>query len=473
MNMWTRFASAIDDRLNPIVVKEIRQATRSRILATMLFLFMIIALFIYFMVFSDIYGIGMRGQEAFSSFYGLLLITCIFIVPSILAFRFAAERRDDQTDLLYITTISAERIIAGKLFAGMIIVGLFYAVALPFISLTWFLRGIDFPTIIGLLVQSFFLICCVLLSVFAVLSLAKTRPARVLLGALLFFCLMPVYGLNMAWNLNGLGSRGGIDLDWFLIICGVYLFCAGLFFLIAVAGLKPGTHNKLYPIRLYITGGVVVAVILFFVLGLNKDAHEALIIIWTIMALALLLAAISERKDYSHKVRLAIPQGAFKRLLAFPFFTGMTGGLVFTMIHMLALVAYASVHLDKDQIPILLGFFLITSAHGLTAMWLHRFAPPTLKSHTAWFSTFLLMLLAAAFHMIAGIMIDGASRWDESSLLNLLGLFSPFLLTNESFLNVQIYTLFLWSLFMLFLNRSVFIRQIRAFKPIPVRAQHG
>ena len=144
----------LDDRLNPIVVKELRQAVKSRLVVSILMLFLGIQLFLLgiFLVKREAQGdLGAdwnAGNEAFIIQQIILLWTIAIIIPAYAAVRLGAERSDQNVDLMFSSTLSPSSIIWGKFFATLLLGMLVFSTCAPFMTFTYLLRGIDIPTIL-------------------------------------------------------------------------------------------------------------------------------------------------------------------------------------------------------------------------------------------------------------------------------------------------------------------------------------
>ena len=90
----------------------------------------------------------------------ILLITCVGFVPAYAAIRLSFERNDANTDLLFVTTITPGKIVRGKYFTAMALTLLIFSAWMPFMILTYLLRGIDLPTIFLILAFAF-VVCAI------------------------------------------------------------------------------------------------------------------------------------------------------------------------------------------------------------------------------------------------------------------------------------------------------------------------
>ena len=149
----------IGDWLNPILVKETRQALKS-FQFTITFVLVLVACWIV-----TIGVVAAIGPSIFYSasggtllwwYHAVLTIPLVVVVPYA-AFRSLAAERDDNTyDLLSITTLTPRQIIIGKLGSSIVQMGVYFSAITPCLAFTYLLRGVDVPTIVVMLVYTFF-----------------------------------------------------------------------------------------------------------------------------------------------------------------------------------------------------------------------------------------------------------------------------------------------------------------------------
>src|SRR5262245_59247262 len=119
----------LSDAVNPIVIKELRQAVPSRFVVTMLIVLLAIQLVAVglYLIFSNPAAYDYTaGRTVFTILLGIMLIVSLIFVPAYSAVRMIAERSDTGVDLLYITTIKPRSIIAGKVLAAAVLTGLIF-----------------------------------------------------------------------------------------------------------------------------------------------------------------------------------------------------------------------------------------------------------------------------------------------------------------------------------------------------------
>src|SRR5215212_1078206 len=148
----------LDNWVNPIMVKELRQAVRGRFVATVLTLALlaqcvaIAAIILSGKVNAELFSNEPAGPAAFTAIFTVVFMACLFFVPLYVGVRMVTERSDTNVDLFFITTIRPRAIVFGKLQAVLALVTLMFSAALPFLVFSYVLRGIDLIAIAMLLV---------------------------------------------------------------------------------------------------------------------------------------------------------------------------------------------------------------------------------------------------------------------------------------------------------------------------------
>jgi hypothetical protein len=231
---WIR--SLPERELNPILLKELRQATRSWFFIGTLLLFLV-ALFlisVFFLTRTELLGEQDRqiGLPVLRVFVLLLSVISVLFVPLYTGVRLALERRQSDFDLMFVTPLSPKRIVRGKLSCGAYLLTLFFSVCVPFMSLTHLMRGVDFPSIV-LIVGCLYTMAC-LATQFAILlgSLPVPWPMKVFAGAFYSCALCALCGgLNLFFSrqlVNGVKMTlpfwSGFAVLIFLMLGGIRLF---------------------------------------------------------------------------------------------------------------------------------------------------------------------------------------------------------------------------------------------------------
>ncbi|PQO25402.1 hypothetical protein C5Y96_23975 [Blastopirellula marina] len=167
---------AIGEYLNPILVKETRQALKSRQFAVTFALVLLTSwiwslLAIYFRYPGILYSPD--GPFLMVGYLDILLFPLVVIIP-FSAFRSLASEREDGTfELLSISTLSPRQIIVGKLVSSIVQMLVYLSALAPCLAFTYLLRGIDIVTIVYVLLCAF--LASVLLSGVGLVLACVTR----------------------------------------------------------------------------------------------------------------------------------------------------------------------------------------------------------------------------------------------------------------------------------------------------------
>lgn len=492
-----RFAF-LDDRVNPIVVKELRQAVKSWFIVGLLMLMLAVLTLIQLLWVMNSTEIGSptsgEGRDLFLVFQATLLMIALLGLPIYTGVRLAAERASATSDLLYVTTIRPWSIVWGKLAAGVIVTGLVFAACAPFMIVTYLLRGIDPPTILFVLGLDFLLVLSGLVVAIFLGALPVGLGFKVFLGIVGVAALLWTYGITTAAVSSEI-VFSGIVSDFsdpeFLWGLAATLFFWGaalvLLLLLVVAMIAPPSSDRARPLRVYVTGLWLVGGGMS--VGMAAWYDEAILLAFWPMGSAFvllpaLLLAASERDEFGPRQRRAVPRNSLGRLVSFTFSSGCAGGLLwasglFGLSLLLALGLEqripASSGRDSDTFAWLLLALLIcglfTLGYVLLATFLrHRF----LKTPTKQLATGGIAAVILAVAMLGPPLIAFAldpRQWDvnEETWL-MLNPFGAFFVSGAE--TISAYHLFLLNVsgalvvVGLLLNAHWFWRQWKRFTPL-------
>jgi hypothetical protein len=343
----TPLVDKLDSLLNPIVVKELRQAVKSRIVMSALMLSLVVQLSILLLNLS--FGdrqtgnaINLHaGREIFQILQGILLGTCMLLIPTYAGIRLAAEHSDTNVDLLFISTLRPRGIIAGKLQASVVLILLIFSACAPFMTFTYLLRGIDIPTILLVLVLDFLVVLLTTQTAIFLGAVPANTGLKLLLGLIGLGLLASFFGSTMGFSIEmldlGLGSR--LDSVEFWLLAGAVaiaiLATIGLMFTWSVAIVSPPSVNRALPVRLYllgfwlVTGGVAALLTRYFHMPFPLYIWEAAIM--TLLC-AQILVTINERQQWGLRVRRTIPRSLWLRGPLFLLYSGAAGGVLYSVL---------------------------------------------------------------------------------------------------------------------------------------------
>jgi hypothetical protein len=339
-----RFLTYAGDWLNPILVKETRQALKS-FQFTATFILLLIACWIVTMG-----GVAMVGPRIFYAAEGGLLMLwyygilgfCLAVVVPYAAFRsLAAEREDNTYDLLSITTLRPRQIISGKLGSAVVQMGVFFSAITPCLAFTYLLRGIDLPTIAVLLAYLFFWSLGLSMVGILLATLTKRRFAHVFVsvafvGGLLWLFGVGIVGMSIPMIQMSYSYLGSDDF-WIamLIIATLYVTSFALAYFAAAGMITFTSENRSTPLRIcmLVQAATIVGWMAYAWIQDNYDLDVVPIMAtiagayWYVMG-AMLTA---ERTGMSQRVRRRLPQSVLGRIFFSWLNPGPASGYMFVV----------------------------------------------------------------------------------------------------------------------------------------------
>lgn len=481
-------AARFNDALNPIVIKELRQAVQSRFVVTMLIVLLAIQLVAVglYLIFSNPAAYDFTaGRTVFTILLGILLAVSLIFVPAYTAVRMIAERSDTDVDLLYITTIKPRSIIAGKTLAAMVLTGLIFSACLPFMTFTYFLRGIDLPTIFVLLALSFLVVQTCSLLALLMACLPFGRVVKVFLGlVVLGLCVFAFFAtLGSAFSFIQFGVGSTLDSWQFwgpaLTVLGSGLALLGLVFVLCVALITPPSANRALPVRGYLSvvgllSGVGVLT-WSYISKIHPPVIVCLVLLSSLLAISFFVA-VSEREEPGKRVRRAIPADVIGQLRAFLLFSGAASGLAWTLTASEFTLGLAWVWLnshpnyrDADDLRATLifcaGLLLYCYVYATSGALVRRVFMNWLPNKLTWTVSLILMGLGTLLPVIGSFLLAEGAWWKWESAGLLVG--NPFVFGNSN--RNQYYAGFAlaFAIIVTLLNARWFLARWQAFQPPP------
>jgi hypothetical protein len=477
-----RLSDKLSDAVNPIVVKELRQAVQGKFVTATLFFLLLIqlgAIAVYVLTRDDLREDFRAGRDMFMILHGILLTVALVFVPAYSAIRLAAERSDANVDLLFISTIRPVSIIGGKLFCALVLSFLIFTACLPFITFTYFLRGLDLPSMFAALALDFFVVLAygqlgIVTACLPTNRVLKAIAGIILLGSLPFafaYTMFASYGILSA----GVGGRLGTWDFWRTVgaFAAVYVPIIATLFAISVAFVSPPSSNRALPVRACISAawlltGVGMAAISHF--DGSGEPVSAWIVFQTLLLSTALFVAVSEREELGRRVRRAIPTRLALRLPAFFLFSGAASGLSWVLLLLAGTFAFGGAWFsaefrNAEKTLSLSGFALSVACYCLTALSLRR-RLPAVKPGQTWIIALTLLSLGATLPLFGAYLLDAFSKPG----LWLLG--NPFLFFSgrdeiKASWEVHFTFLIVWLAVVCIFNVGWFRRQAAAFTPLP------
>lgn len=250
MNAW--FAN-LDDRLNPILVKEIRQSLRGRSALLVIGAALIVQLLALYL-----FAINTDAKDLGAGFFKVILTVFIFgsfILIAVFCQRFSLEKRESDLDLACITTLSPWQIVIGKFVSALVMELMLFSLCLPFMVMSYYLGGIDLSSI--LLRSAILLLLMLPCIMLGLLIGASGKKSSVVLFVLMFFFL---YGYAMA--VLEMVAR----FDFMPMIVAGVLWSLGFLGVLTLAAVGNINSNRVRGLRIYIAVSAFVAFPLFYYL---------------------------------------------------------------------------------------------------------------------------------------------------------------------------------------------------------------
>ena len=335
----------VGDRLNPILVKETRQALKSRQFVGTFTLLLVASLLVSFG------GVALAGPDldyrsmgsTFFVAYFAVLAFAVFIVVPFGAYRSLAAEQEERTyELLSITTLRPGQIITGKLLSSMIQMFIYFSAIAPFMAFTYLLKGIDILAILFVLVLALFgsvgfSMCGLFLATFS-----SRRAWQVFLSVVMISGLgiATIFSVFLAMLI--LQELGGpfFDPSFYVamtVLLTFYLTGFALMFQLSLSQLTFESDNRSSKVRLVIlvqfaTGIAWIA--WAWIMELEGDRiflevmSAAACIYWGIIGACL----IAEPLGISRRVARQIPRFGPVRTLALLLFPGPATGLALVLV---------------------------------------------------------------------------------------------------------------------------------------------
>ncbi len=323
----------VDNRLNPILVRELRQMVRSRFIVAMLNLYVGLLVFVCLstVAFSTFLQEEGAGRNLFGILASIMGGATFFVVVLYTGIVTSGERIN--ADLMYSSAIKPWQIVLGKFESGLLLSLLLFSAVFPFFTLAYLLRGLDLLTFLRTVYLIFLLIHTFNSVVIFVACAIRTTVQMVFVG---FFLVFPffymvsgsLYFLS-SYPIFGFAGTG----DTLLTATLFALSIIGFFLVGAIVIISPNSSNRMLPMRLFLSIWLLLSLgfVLYFrsIWGVGfVDSFDVWCTLHIVMLGAFIPFLTSERDEWNFRIRRTIPRVALFRLFVFPFYTGAACGLV-------------------------------------------------------------------------------------------------------------------------------------------------
>jgi hypothetical protein len=358
---------------------------------------------------------------------------------------------------------------------------LFFSACMPFMAFTNLLRGVDLPTVFFILAFLFLVVCAANMIAIFLACLPMSRPFKFLFVIYGFFqcfgIIISLVSSSFMFMRSGIGAMMAERNFWIgtATAAAIGLAGIGLFFVLSVALISPPSANRALPVRIYLTALWLLGGLLCFS-WVVRSGRTDLIDIWLFLTLVLtifaLLVTISNSDHLSQRVRRTIPESGLKRLVAFLFFNGAAGGLIWVggvlvttfLLNRTILVSFSSVISSVEERTQVATTAAYAFAYALTALFVQR---KFLAKHPPKLAGLLAVLLAGAWAIMPSVALFFLNKlsWKSVEGLQLGNVFNVFFTRDGSQLVYHEYSAFGWLLIAAGLNAKWFVQQVKHFRP--------
>jgi hypothetical protein len=269
--------------LNPILVKETRQALKSKQFAWTFMLLIIFTIgWTLLAVLSSIPNVyyDSDGSIFLVGYLIILLLPSTIVIPQAAFRSMSSELEDGTFETLSLSMLRAGQVVYGKLSVATLQLVVYLSILAPCIALTYLLRGVTLESIIVLLV----VICvvCIFLSATAILlaSASRTRAVQILLSVTLIGLQFLAAISCFAFIMTVVADKNLAVGVWksLIVVCLVLLAYSWLWLRCAASLIDLASANRSTPVRVAVFGvGLCLALTgAFFYLTLQTDNPRAL-----------------------------------------------------------------------------------------------------------------------------------------------------------------------------------------------------
>jgi len=346
---WERLWLWGTERINPIVVKEVRQSLKSKQFTVSFGLTLIAAvgwtLIAVSLMVPRIYFVP-AGIQLLTGYFCILQFPLMIIIP-FSAFRSLTTETEDSTfELLSISALSAWQIVLGKMTSAMLQILLYLSALAPCIVLTYLLRGVSLFSILFLLGLT--VAFSIGETAIALLLAAVSRARMLQAGATVLLLIGLIIGY-FAWT-STVVSGILIELsnppkEIYLVLFGVATVLGVALNLVlrsAAAAIDFPSENHSTPLRKRIL--ILVGVILFwstFAVVATREEEGAFVFLIGAFLVCMFIASLmtGELGIISPRARRKLPKTFAGRIFLTWFYPGAGMGYIFMVCLFGALVA--------------------------------------------------------------------------------------------------------------------------------------
>lgn len=353
---WQRFETALarlSDRLNPILVKEARQALRSRQFTSTL-LMMLAAGWAW-----SILGLALLGPSAYYNaegpamffvYYIILAAPLLIVIPYVAFHSMSSERQDRTYELVSITSLNARQILTGKLCGSGLQMMVYLSALFPCLAFTYLLRGLNIFSVFLVVAYTCFLSLGLSMLGLMLAALSPPRQRQIVQGVL--FAVLLVYSFGGTIGIvSSLVAAEGVRVDdpefwqFNLFLATVYLNAFAIVFLAARSLLTTACQNRSTALRVALAAAMLSALAwtAWAMLKWDDDIVYALIFGATLFWFFTGMLMVGESRMLSPRVKRGLPQSTLGRVFLTAFAPGPGTGYMFAVGGMMVVSVVGSI----------------------------------------------------------------------------------------------------------------------------------
>ncbi|MEX2121448.1 MAG: hypothetical protein WD847_17800 [Pirellulales bacterium] len=347
---WSRAEQVLgrfSEWLNPILVKETRQALKSRQFG-ITFALVLACGWVWSMLGVALIGPGIfygaQGVWLFAGYYVVLSFPLLVIVP-FGAFRsLAGEREDGTYEMLSVTTLKPRQIVSGKLGSAVLQMLVYFSGIAPCLAFTYMLEGIDMPTILFMLFYTFLGSLGLSLAGLLIATVTAEKHWQVVLSVFLIFGLgLAFWGsCALVFEMVGWNSLPFQDEEFWIGNAAFLTGYWGYFALLAAAAsaqLTFASDNRSTALRMVMVAQQVLFAGWMGWAWLKYGEMEFLLVFLMMSGLhwyAMGVFMNSESGELSQRVRRQLPQSFLGRAFLTWFAPGPATGFMFAFANLIS-----------------------------------------------------------------------------------------------------------------------------------------
>lgn len=333
----------ISDHLNPILVKEVRQAVRGRYfrvsygITLTIALLLSIGMLIGYAADEARGGLGGdAGPAFFVAMFCCLAVAGFFWVPFFAFFSMGNEWDENTFDLLVLSNLRPRRVVWGKLWSAGVQALLYFCTFGPFLVFAFLLNGVDLREIVVLLPLAFLFSLCLSMVALSLSTLSWHKFARMSLMTLTAAGLITITG--MAFGLIGsmrFWARSGELMEAAFGIASVSVAVALLAAEVAVIRLAHAEENRSTGMRVVMLGWLLILLGWLDVSQASGPDDEYTMVGFLTFVLVTLVPCIffiTEPEALGRRVRQHVSARRVLAFLSIPFLPGGGRGLLLTLL---------------------------------------------------------------------------------------------------------------------------------------------